>query len=298
MRNDYDLRNIAHVGATLGESPVWDAQKGLLYFVDIVEGRINVLRPEGKVDRVYESAARIGALALTDRGNLIFTEDARVAMLNLETGAVSYGSPIIHEGASYRFNDGACDPQGRFVTGLMNERPDGNSGALYRFDSALNARLIQQGIALPNGVAWSEDGRTLFFVDSVACAIFQATCSAEGLPGDIRLFVETPAELGRPDGIALDKEGGLWVCQFNGGCLLRYDSNGCLSDRVIMPVPRPTSCCFGGEDLKTLFITTARFAMTPSELLTSPSAGDVYTIHPRISGSRRHLFKERPLFMP
>lgn len=294
MPNDDDLCNIAHVGAMLGESPVWDAQKGLLYFVDIAEGRIHVLRPQGKVDRVYESAARIGALALTDRGNLIFTEDARVAMLNLETGAVRHGSPIIHDGAGYRFNDGACDPQGRFVTGLMNERPDGHTGALYRFDSALNARLILPGVTLPNGVAWSEDGRTLFFVDSVACAIFQATCSAEGLPGDIRLFVKTPAGHGRPDGIALDKEGGLWVCQFNGGCLLRYDSNGRLSDRVIMPVPRPTSCCFGGEDLKTLFITTARFAMTPAELLTCPDAGDLYTFHPKISGSRRHLFKERP----
>lgn len=292
MRNDYDLCNIARVGATLGESPVWDAQKALLYFVDIVEGRINVLRPEGKVDRVYESAARIGALALTDRGNLIFTEDAHVALLNPETGTVSNCTKRIRDGVSYRFNDGACDPQGRFVTGLMNECPDGSTGALYRFDSALNARLILQGVALPNGVAWSEDGRTLFFVDSVACSIFQASYSAEGLPGDITLFAETPAGSGRPDGIALDKEGGLWVCQFNGGCLLRYDSNGCLSDRVTMPVPRPTSCCFGGKGLETLFITTARFAMTPLELHTSPGAGDVYTIHPRISGSRRQVFTE------
>jgi len=292
MRNDDGLRNIAGVGATLGESPVWDAQKGLLYFVDITEGRINVLRPPGKVGIVYESAARIGALGLTDRGNLIFTEDASVALLNIETGAVIHRTGDIHDDARYRFNDGACDPQGRFVTGLMNERPDPTSGALYRFDSALHAQVIPQDIALPNGVAWSEDGNTLFFVDSVACSIFQATYAADGLPEHVRLFAETPAGLGRPDGIALDKEGGIWVCQFNGGCLLRYDSNGCLSDRIAMPVPRPTSCCFGGEGLGTLFITTARFAMTPSELLKYPDAGDIYTINPGIAGSPRHLFKE------
>lgn len=292
MGNAYDLRSIASVGAMLGESPVWDDRKGFLYFVDITEGRINVLRPLGEIDIVYQSAARIGALGLTDRGNLIFTENARVTLLNLATGAVSPCSTAIHDGGSYRFNDGACDPQGRFVTGLMNECADRNAGALYRFDSALNAQLIQQEVALPNGLTWSEDGSTLFFVDSVACSIFQATYPAEGLPNSVRLFVETPAGLGRPDGIALDKEGGVWVCQFNGGCLLRYDSNGSLTDRVAMPVPRPTSCCFGGEGLKTLFITTARFAMTPSELLEYPGAGDLYTLHPRIAGSRRHLFKE------
>lgn len=292
MSDDYGLRRIASVGADLGESPVWDNQSGILYFVDITGGRINASLPDGRFEIVHESAVRIGALALTDQGHLIFTEDASVAMLDIRTGNVSQIHAGVQGGAGYRFNDGACDPQGRFITGLMHEGPERKSGALYQFDSRDNAQLIMPEIALPNGLAWSEDGHTLFFVDSVACSIFQAAYTAKGIPENVRLFVKTPARLGRPDGIAMDKDGGIWVCQFNGGCLLRYDRDGCLSDHVAMPVPRPTSCCFGGKGLETLFITTARFGMTAAEWVKYPNAGDLYAINPRIAGNPRHLFKE------
>lgn len=291
MRDDVGLHKIALVSADLGESPVWDACEGILYFVDISGGKINVLRPQGQVQTIYQSAARIGALGLTDKGNLIFTENASVAILDMGNGTVCRQTAV-HDGANYRFNDGACDPQGRLVTGLMDEGPNRKIGAFYRYDSALNAQVIYRGVALPNGLAWSEDGDTLFFVDSVARSIFMAAYSADGALGTVALFAATPAELGRPDGIALDRDGGLWVCQFNGGCLLRYDRNGRLTDRVAMPVPRPTSCCFGGDGLETLFITTARFAMTPSELGDYPDAGDLYVIRPEVAGIPRHLFKE------
>lgn len=292
MREDNGLRRIAHIRADLGESPVWDARKGLLYFVDISGGKINVLHPQGQVETVHQSAVRIGALGLTDKGNLIFTEDASVAMLDVETGEIYRQTAAVHDGASYRFNDGACDPLGRFVTGLIDERPSRKTGALYRYDSVLNTQVIHRGVALPNGLAWSEDGRTLFFVDSLARSIFLAAYPAHGVLGTVTLFAETPADLGRPDGIVLDRDGGLWVCQFNGGCLLRYDRKGHLSDRLAMPVPRPTSCCFGGDGLDTLFITTARFAMTRSELDDYPDAGDLYAIRPKVAGIPRHLFKE------
>lgn len=292
MADNYGLRRIASVGAELGESPVWNNQSGVLYFVDITGGRINALLPDGRFATVHKSAARTGALALTDKGNLIFTEDASVAMLDIGTGNVSQIHAGVQEGAGYRFNDGACDPQGRFITGLMHEGPERKSGALYQFDNRDNACLITPEIALPNGLAWSEDGNILYFVDSVACSIFQATYNAKGMSENIRLFVKTPARLGRPDGIALDEEGGIWVCQFNGACLLRYDRNGCMSDYVAMPVPRPTSCCFGGKGLETLFITTARFGMTAAELVKYPDAGDLYAINPGIAGNPGYLFKE------
>jgi sugar lactone lactonase YvrE len=291
MRND-DLHKIAEVRADLGESPVWDELHRLLYFVDISGGKINVMTPQARVATVYQSTARIGALALTDKGNLIFTENARVAILDPKEGVIRTHSTAIQNRKNYRFNDGACDPLGRFVTGLMHEGPNREAGALYRYDSELNAQVLHQNIALPNGLVWSEDGSTLFFVDSIARAILRAAYSPNGELGAVMLFAETPAELGRPDGIALDRAGGLWVCQFNGGCLLRYDRNGNLSNKLAMPVPRPTSCCFGGEDLDTLFITTARFAMTPSELVEYPDSGDLFAIRPAIAGAPRHLFKE------
>lgn len=292
MNNPDGLHKIASVSASLGESPVWDANKNVLYFVDIAAGKINRLLPQGEVEIIYQSTSRVGALALTDKGNLIFTQNASVALLNVEKGEADRNTAPVDTRIGYRFNDGACDPQGRFITGLMSSDPQLKSGSLYRYSTTLKPQLIHQNVALPNGLAWSEDGRTLFFVDSVACAIFQADYSPDGEMGSVTLFARTPAELGRPDGIALDREGGLWVCQFNGACLLYYNSHGELSANIPMPVPRPTSCCFGGKDLETLFITTARFAMTPSELARYPDAGDLYALRPRIAGIPRHLFGE------
>ena len=149
MPDGYDMRRVAEVRAELGESPVWAEQKGVVYFVDITRGRLHVLLQNGRTETVYKSAARIGALALTEKGNLIFTEDTAVAMLELQAGEVSLISPAVHDGTRCRFNDGACDPQGRFISGLMHEGPDRSPGALYRFSSSGDACLIQQGIALP-----------------------------------------------------------------------------------------------------------------------------------------------------
>ncbi|WP_363263358.1 SMP-30/gluconolactonase/LRE family protein [Pseudomonas sp.] len=288
----YQPVKVANTRADLGESPVWDAQTGALYFVDITGGRINRLLPDGEVERLYESAARIGALALTDRGNLIFTEDASAVLLDLATGRIRQYSVPVHPRSTYRFNDGACDPQGRFVTGLMDEAPSGQTGALFRFDGELHDEVIHCGLTLPNGLAWSADGQTLFIVDSAECKIYRAEYLAQGRLEQVSLFAETPAELGRPDGIALDREGGLWVCQFNGSCLLHYDRHGHLTDQVVMPVPRPTSCCFGGEDLDTLYITTARVGMAPAQLRHYPDAGDLYAIRPEVGGIARYAFKE------
>ncbi len=156
-------------------------------------------------------------------------------------------SAAAHNKGCYRFNDGACNPQGRFITGLMHEGPNREAGALYRYDSELNAQAIQRNIALPNGLAWSEDGHTLFFVDSIARSIFRAAYTPNGELEAVMRFAETPAELGRPDGIALNRAGELWVCMFNGGCLLRYDSNGNLSECVAMPVPRPPVAALAGK---------------------------------------------------
>ncbi|WP_300003012.1 SMP-30/gluconolactonase/LRE family protein [uncultured Cedecea sp.] len=292
MHNEGELKKIAQVRACLGESPVWDARTGRLYFIDITEGKINVWHPQGRVETVYQSRARIGALGITDNGNLIFAENACIAILNSTTQEVYRRTTAVGDEARFRFNDGACDPQGRFVTGLMDEAPKRREGALYRYNSDLTAEMLLQNMALPNGLAWSEDGRMLFFVDSVARSIFCTTYSSLGELGEITKFAQTPAELGRPDGIALDKAGGLWVCQFNGGCLLRYDRGGHLSHHLAMPVPRPTSCCFGGVNLDTLFITTARFAMTSSELTDYPDAGDLYAFRPDVAGIPRHLFRE------
>lgn len=288
-----ELKLFSACQADLGESPVWDEAHQCLLFVDISGGQINALDQHGRLTRLYESPARIGALALTDKGNLIFTQDAGVAVLDRTSLRVTHNSKLAITLSSYRFNDGACDPQGRFITGLMNEGHSRNTGKLYRYDAGLNASVIMDGISLPNGLAWSSDGSELFFVDSVARTLYRARYPANGNGLEqVLVFAQTPAELGRPDGLALDVEGNLWVCQFNGSCVLQYDRHGVLLQALPMPVPRPTSCCFGGPDMRTLYITTAKFGMSAAEQADYPAAGNIYSIRLPVPGRPRHRFKE------
>ncbi len=287
------LRVFSPCQAELGESPVWDAEAGCLLCVDISAGHINALDLDGNLTRLYTSSSRIGALALTQAGNLIFAQGAAVARLDRRSLRVVQQSTPVIDLRSYRFNDGACDPQGRFITGLMDEGHSRNTGKLYRYDAGLNASVILDDLSLPNGLAWAADGQSVFFVDSVACRIFQARYLAHGdRLGPVRVFAQTPAGLGRPDGLALDTQGGLWVCQFNGGCLLHYDRTGVLTQTLHIPVPRPTSCCFGGADMRTLFITTAKFGMSAAEQQAYPAAGDLYSIRLPVAGVPRYRFRE------
>ena len=287
------LRLFSPCQSDLGESPVWDEACNSLLFVDISGGQINILDEQANLTRLYESPSRIGALALTNAGNLIFTRNAGVAILNRSSLRVSNNSKLAITPSSYRFNDGACDPQGRFITGLMDEAHSKNTGKLYRYDAGLNASVVLDNIGLPNGLVWSIDGSELFFVDSVARTIYRARYPATGnYLEQVSVFAHTPPDLGRPDGLAMDTEGGIWVCQFNGGCLLRYDRHGELTRTIEMPVPRPTSCCFGGADMRTLFITSAKFGMSPAEQADFPAAGNIYSIRLPITGVPRHRFKE------
>ena len=197
------LRVFSPCQAELGESPVWDAEAGCLLCVDISAGHINALDLDGNLTRLYTSSSRIGALALTQAGNLIFAQGAAVARLDRRSLRVVQQSMPVIDLRSYRFNDGACDPQGRFITGLMDEGHSRNTGKLYRYGAGLNASVILDDLSLPNGLAWAADGQSVFFVDSVACRIFQARYLAHGdRLGPVRVFAQTPAGLGRPDGLA------------------------------------------------------------------------------------------------
>jgi len=296
MQNSPSVALFAPVQACLGESPVWDAQTNTLFYIDITAGAIYALQGSQAPTLIYRSTKRVGALAMTRTGNLIFTEDAQVALLDLSSTKVIARSAAASTVPTYRYNDGACCPQGRFITGLMDEKHGPQSGSLHSYNSALEKREILSQMGLPNGIAWSATGETLYYVDSVAQAIYQAEwCAQSAQLLNRRLFVNTPTDLGRPDGIALDTAGNLWVCQFNGGCLLQYRADGHLLQKIPLPVPRPTSCCFGGEGLATLFITSARFGMNEQELRQYPQSGDIFYLMPETGGIPVAAFQE-PLF--
>jgi len=286
-------RHFSPAQTCLGESPVWDALTGTLFYIDITAGEILAIQGSQPPRRVYSCGRRVGALAMTSDGNLIFTEDRQVVLFDLRLEKVTALSAQASTQPSFRYNDGGCDPQGRFITGLMDEAHSAGSGSLHGYGADLQKNGLLSGMELPNGIAWSATGETVYYVDSVARAIYQADWRArDGTLHNARLLAQTPANLGRPDGIAVDIAGNIWVCQFNGGCLLHYSAEGHLLQNVEMPVPRPTSCCFGAEGLATLFVTSARFGMTPDELRRFPLAGDIFSLPVAVAGLAPYRFKD------
>jgi len=268
----------------LGESPLWDDQAQCLYWLDIRRPALRRLCPAtGHIDS-WPLPELAGAMALTDDGRLLVALPQKIVLFDPATGTLL---PFVDPPAQpdgHRFNDGRCDTQGRFWVGTMHNLTRAPEGVLYRLEGRGPMVPMRTGVCIPNSLAFSPDGRTLYFADSLRYAIFAHDYDlATRTMGTERLFAaSTPPAFA--DGSAVDAEGFLWNAQFNGGQLVRYAPDGRI-DRVLpLPVQRPTCCAFGGADLDLLHITTASQNMSPAELLLQPLAGALLAINVGVRG--------------
>lgn len=230
--------------AELGEGPCWDAARGHLLWVDIRRGELHVW--DGGAHEVTRVGAPLGAAVPTDDGDVLLAFADRLALLSGGTLA------SVPHGESMRLNDGACDAQGRFWVGSMRrDEDDRRDAALYRFDGEL-VRVLD-GVSLSNGLGWSPDGACMYYIDT-----HRRTVDVFDYDGDLsnRRPLATIDD-GFPDGLTVDDEGAVWVALWGGSAVHRFTPDGEL-DRVLeLPALNVTSCCFGGSDRRTLFITTA-----------------------------------------
>jgi sugar lactone lactonase YvrE len=232
--------------AELGEGPRWDAANNRLLWVDIRRGELHAW--DGSEDRVAEVGAPLGAAVPTVDGDVLLAFADRLALLSGETLA------SIPHGPHMRLNDGACDAEGRFWVGSMRrDETKRCDAALYRFDGGL--ATVLDGVSLSNGIGWSPAGSRMYYVDTLTRRV--DVFDYDGELGSRRPFTAIEKEAGFPDGLTVDDEGGVWVALWGGSALRRYAPDGSL-DRVLpVPAVNVTSCCFGGADGSTLFITTA-----------------------------------------
>jgi sugar lactone lactonase YvrE len=187
----------------------------------------------------------------------------------------------IAEGAPLRLNDGRCDAAGRFWVGSLALDSTPDAGALHRLDPDGSARVMQAGLHVPNGLGFSPDGARLYLADSARrrVDVFDFDL-ARGSIANRRAFVALAEGEGVPDGLAVDSAGAVWIALWDGWRVARYTPDGRL-DRVIhLPVPRPTSCCFGGDDLATLYVTSARVRLSAAQLAEAPLSGSVFAVDP------------------
>ena len=238
--------------AELGEGQRWDAATGRLLWVDIEARLLHVFSPETREDRAIALDNRVGVGQPMSDGRVLVALADRLAALELDDESVETLVPLPH-GPRLRVNDGACDPLGRFWFGSLELDFAKHAGALYRYDGEL--REIVSEVTLSNGIGWSPDGTLMYYVDTLTWGV--DVFDFDGLPSDRRRFATIERGAGAPDGLAVDDEGGVWVALYGGSAVRCYAPDGELDEVIEIPARNVTSCCFGGADGRTLFVTTA-----------------------------------------
>lgn len=256
----------------LGESPLWDERAACLWWVDIRAPAIRRLDPATGALRTWPMPALVGSIALVDDGRLLVALPQQIALFDPSTGALDAFVEPPPMPPEHRFNDGRCDRQGRFWVGSMHNLTRAPEGVLYCLEGRA-LRAVRPGICIPNSLAFSPDGRTMYFADSLLYSLYAFDYeAASGTMSRERLLATTQPP-GFPDGSTVDADGYLWNAEFHAARLVRYAPDG-LVDRIVpVPVPRPTCCAFGGERLDVLYVTTASQHMSDEELAAQPLAG-------------------------
>ena len=264
--------------AELGESPVWDPERGELIWVDVDRGLVHRRSP-GRADRTLDAGQPVGCAVPRAGGGLALAVRDGFALAD-PGGEPRLVQPVERERPDTRMNDGACDRRGRLWAGTMSLRGDTRSAALYRLDPDLTVRRVLPGLSVSNGIGWSPDGDTLYHVDTPRRRIDAYDFDeAAGAIAGRRAVIPVAPDLGSPDGLAVDSEGGVWLALWGGGAVVRFSPEGVLEERIDVPARNVTSCCFGDAGLSTLYVTTAARG-DGSE----PLAGAVFACRPGVSG--------------
>lgn len=263
----------------LGESPLWDEGEQALWWVDINARAIK--RFDGAV-KVFPMPQQVGSLAFRAGGGLLAAMQAGVYLW--ENGRLEPFARPDSIAPSHRFNDGRCDRSGNyFWAGTMNHAKREPTGSLYRVSPDGRCEEKRSGITVPNSLSWSPDGRTMYFADSPRRTIWAYDYDpGSGEASNERVFATTAP--GFPDGSCVDADGCLWNAEYGGWRVVRYTPRGRIDRAIALPVQQPTCCCFGGERLDLLFITSASQQLKPEQLARQPLAGSVFAVWPGSTG--------------
>ncbi|MBO9631504.1 MAG: SMP-30/gluconolactonase/LRE family protein [Chitinophagaceae bacterium] len=264
----------------LGEGPVWDAQTKTIFWVDILAGTIHAYDTERQRYRRLKFDEMLSAIALTSTGQFIAALKSGISLIDPATGNVT---TLCHpeEGlAGNRYNDGKCDPSGRFWIGSMSLYEEPAAGSLYRIEKNGHYSLQIPGVSISNGMAWSEDHSTFYFIDTPAFQVMAYDYdSGTGQIAHPRLAFRIPREEGYPDGMTIDTEGMLWIAHWDGWQVARWDPfTGKKLHAIQLPVARITSCIFGGPQLQHLYITSASVDLDETRLSQQPLAGSLFVV--------------------
>ena len=280
--------------AGLAEGPHWWAEKGVFLWVDIEASRVGLFDPVARSNRFLDLPSHVGAVVPTTAGDLVAATAQGFVRLDPDSGVVTALHAPDPGRSEHRFNDGKCDPWGRFWAGTMAYDFSPGAGSLWRLNNDFSCSLQWQELTISNGLAWSLDRRFLYLIDSPTLTVmaFPLT-STGGLADHPTTCITIPAEWDAlPDGMCIDAEGKLWIALFGGSAVTRWDpQDGRLMQTVELPCCQVTSCCFGGPDLDQLLITTARRGLDAQALGDQPLAGGLFQLSLGMKGCRSEMFR-------
>lgn len=284
--------------ATLGEGPIWDTRENILWWIDINEHRLHRYDPlggkqGGGTNDTYDIGQRVGTVVPRASGGLMLAVEHGFASYDPATRSLTMlADPEAHLPGN-RFNDGKCDPAGRFWAGtLQSVEQDMTAGTLYCLNPDGSVEPRVPGVGISNGIVWTADKKTMYFIDSPTRRVDAFDYdNATGQIANRRPAIELPAGIGFPDGMTIDAEDRLWVALWAGWGVARFDpTSGQLLEKIDVPAAQVTACALGGPDLRDMYITTARRDLTERDLEKQPHAGGLFHARVAVPGVAANAF--------
>ncbi|HEY8099888.1 MAG TPA: SMP-30/gluconolactonase/LRE family protein [Burkholderiaceae bacterium] len=287
----------------VGECPLWHPDEAMLYWIDNVGCAVHRLNPKDGSEMSWPMLSEPGCIARHATVGLVVALRTGFYHLDTDTDTLTEIAPAPYDTATTRFNDGRCDAAGRFWVGTMYEPRDKQLGTMYTLEQG-TVHQHWSGITVSNGLAFSPDNRTLYHADTTAHVIrrypFDLDSGQVSLPQFVRQFSmdKTNNYIGRPDGAAVDSEGAYWCAMYEGGRLLRLTPEGQTLQEILLPVRCPTMIAFGGADLRTLYITSARHNRPADELEKYPLSGCLLSVRVEVPGLIEHAYVGHRIAVP
>ena len=281
-----ECKLVIDVKAKLGEGPIWDSEKQVLYWVDILGQNLHIYDPVSKINNTVSIGQYVSTVVPRSAGGVALTTQNGFFSLDLDSEELQPIADPERNMPDNRFNDGKCDAAGRFWAGTMAMNGSGPNGSLYCLDLDGSVRKVLGGISISNGIAWSLDNSRMYYVDSATkqVAAFDYDIHS-GTVANRRVIIDLSEGNAFPDGITIDAEGMIWVALWDGYRVERWNPDtGELLQTVSVPTAKVSACAFGGRDLDELYITTARENMSADQLEKEPMAGCVFSVKVGVKG--------------
>lgn len=287
----HKLNHIQNSKSILGEGPFYKEDENSLYWSDIKDKRIYKYDLESKEVEHFQFTKPIGSFAFTSDNTLLATTNEGYEYLNLDTKEITPFNNPEKDLINNRFNDGKCDAYGRYFAGTMDNNEEKITGSLYCLDKNVIVKK-EKDLFISNGLGWNKDSSKFYLTDSPKRVIYVYDYDLEtSKMSNKQIFVRIKEEDGYPDGLCLDEEDYIWSAHWAGSKITRYKPDGSIDRIIELPVPNVTSCCFGGKDFKTLFITTAQKGLSKEDLQNAPLSGHTFILETQTKGQKPNYFK-------